>query len=135
MRSGGGVPQDYSEAVRWYRKAAEQGNADSQNNLALMYEHGQGGPQDYVAAVAWYRKAADQGNAAAQHNLGHMYEDGKGVPQNYTQAHMWFNLAASKANGDQQKKSSDARESVAHKMTPQQIEEAQRLARQWKPSR
>ena len=55
------MPQDYTQAAKWYRKAADQGNADAQPNLGLMYEKGQGVPQDYAQAVSWYRKAADQG--------------------------------------------------------------------------
>ena len=62
-----------------------------------------------------------------------MYDKGKGVTQDYAQAHMWLNLAASRASGDDQKKYADARESVAKKMTPQQVIEAQRLALGWKP--
>ena len=88
------MPQDYAAAVSWYRKAADQGNADAQYNLGVMYDQGQGVPQDYAAAVSWFRKAADQGYAHAQFNLGLMYDEGQGVPQDYAQAHMWFNLAA-----------------------------------------
>ena len=46
--NGQGVPQDYAEAVTWYRKAAEQGDADAQYNLGVMYAKGQGVPQDYA---------------------------------------------------------------------------------------
>ena len=67
---GQGVQQDYQQAVQWYRKAAEQGNADAQNNLGLMYANGQGVKQDYQQAVQWFRKAAEQGDASAQINLG-----------------------------------------------------------------
>ena len=52
--SGMGVPLDYQEAVRWYRLAAEQGNAEAQHNLGLKYEYGDGVPQDYQEAVRWY---------------------------------------------------------------------------------
>jgi hypothetical protein len=52
--NGKGVPQDYAEAARWYRKAADQGNADAQNNLGVMYGNGQGVPQDYVRAHMWF---------------------------------------------------------------------------------
>jgi TPR repeat protein len=62
-----------------------------------------------------------------------MYAYGLGAPQDYVQAHMWLNLAASRASGDDQKRYADARESVAKKMTPQQIVEAQRRAREWVP--
>ena len=64
--NGQGVEQDYKKAVEWYRKAAEQGHADAQNNLGFMYYTGQGVEQDYKKAVEWYRKAAEQGHADAQ---------------------------------------------------------------------
>jgi uncharacterized protein len=135
LRSNGqGVTQDYAEAVRWYRKSAEQGNAFAQLNLGFMYAHGQGVTQDYAEAAKWYRKSAEQGNADAQNNLGLMYDNGQGVTQDYVEAHMWLNLAASKSNGEDQNRRSDLRDAVAKKMTPQQIAEAQRRAREWKPT-
>jgi clan AA aspartic protease (TIGR02281 family) len=94
-----------------------------------MYEVGDGVPQDYKLAVKWYRLAADQGNASAQTNLGFMYEIGKGVPQDLVQAHLWFNLAA--ANG---KNVGQYRDDIARMMTQDQIAEAQRLSREWKPT-
>jgi TPR repeat protein len=127
------VTQDYAEAARWYRRAADQGLAAAQFNLGLMYDNGQGTTQDYAEAARWYRKAADQGLAAAQFNLGVMYAKGRGVTQDCVQSHMWMNLAASRANGDDQKRYADARELVAKMMTPQQIVEAQRRAREWAP--
>jgi TPR repeat protein len=63
--NGRGVEQDHAEAVKWYRKAAEQGHADAQNNLGFCYEKGWGVEQDYAEAVKWYRKAADHGNTRA----------------------------------------------------------------------
>ena len=65
---GQGVTQDVVEAVRWYRKAAEQGHATAQYNLGAMYGKGQGVTQDAVEAVRWCRKAAEQGHATAQYN-------------------------------------------------------------------
>ena len=62
---GKGIRQDYTEAVRWYRKAAEQGYAEAQYNLGVMYAEGQGVRQDEAEAVKWYRKAAELGLAAA----------------------------------------------------------------------
>ena len=72
--NGKGVPQDYKEAVRLYRLSAEQGFAQAQHNLALMYEYGQGVPQDYKEAIKWYRLSAEQGYADAQHNLELLYK-------------------------------------------------------------
>jgi TPR repeat protein len=66
---GQGVTPDQAEAVRWYRKAAEQGDADGQFNLGFMYAKGQGVTQDQAEAVRWYRKAAEQGDAVAKREL------------------------------------------------------------------
>ena len=68
--NGQGVPQDYKQAVKWYTKAAEQGDANAQYSLGYMYANGQGVPQDYKQAVMWFTKAAEQGDADAQYNLG-----------------------------------------------------------------
>jgi TPR repeat protein len=72
-----GEPEDYPEALRWYRLAADQSDADAQYNLGLAYANGQGVAQDYPEAVKWYRLAADQGHARAQNALGIMYARGK----------------------------------------------------------
>ena len=66
---GYGVSKDYSEAVKWYRKAAEQGDAEAQNNLGQMYRNGYGVSKDYSEAVKWFRKSARQGREAAKDNL------------------------------------------------------------------
>ncbi len=135
-RKGQGVPKDDAEAVGWWRKAAEQGNAGAQNNLGVMYRNGHGVPQDYAKAVGWYRKAAEQGYATAQHNLGVMYGKGLGVPQDEAQAHMWLNLAASRfAPGEDRDRAVEGRNFVAERMTPAQISEAEKLAREWKPKK
>jgi len=90
--TGEGVPQDHAEAVRWYRLAADQGLAEAQSMLGMLYYYGLlGVPEDNVEAVKWYRLAADQGLAEAQYNLGVSYYDG---PQNYAEAEKWFRLAA-----------------------------------------
>jgi TPR repeat protein len=121
------VVQDYAEAVKWYRLAAAQGHAAAQSNLGTMYVNGQGVVQDYAEAVKWYRLAAAQGHAAAQSNLGTMYVNGQGVVQDYVRAHMWFNLGA--VSGKAEKATSN-RDSLAAKMTPAQIAEAQKIARE-----
>ena len=128
---GQGVPTDYVEAVRWYRKAADQGYAVAQYYLGVIYDNGTGVPQDYAEAMKWYRKAADQGIAEAQYNLGVIYDNGSGVPQDYVQAHKWFSLAADRGDED----AVQHRDQAAAKMTPAQIAEAQRLAREWKPAK
>jgi len=133
---GRGVTQDDAQAVNWHRKAAEQGYAMAQILLGIRYREGRGVPQDDVQAVDWYRKAAEQGYAPAQLNLGVMYAEGLGAPQDYMQAHMWLNLATVRhADEELRKNAVEGRNRVAAKMTPNQLEEAQRLAREWKPAR
>ncbi len=123
---GLGVIQDYAEAGKWYRLAAAQGDAYAQFRTGVMYGNGQGVVQDYPEAVKWYRLAAAQGLAQAQVNLGAMYGNGEGVIQDYVRAHMWANLAASQGN----KIAAENRELNAKTMTPQQIGEAEKLARE-----
>jgi TPR repeat protein len=96
-----------------------------------MYAKGQGVPVNYVEALKWFRLAADQGVASAQNNLGLMYANGWGVPQDYVRAHIWFNLSA--AQGDQN--AAETRDRILKRMTPAQIAEAQKLAREWQPKR
>ena len=120
---------DYATALREWRPLAEQGNALAQYNLGVMYDNGRGVPQDYAEAMKWYRKAAAQGHAWALWTLGGIYENGLAVPQDYVEAHKWYNLAAAQGN----KTAAKYRDNAAKRMTPAQIAEAQRLAREWKP--
>ena len=120
---------DYAMALKEFRPLAQEGDADAQFNLGLMYSEGYGVSQDYKEAAQWFRLAAKQGHPDAQLNLGILYAEGAGVPQNYVLAHKWFNLAA--VEGD--KKSEKARNRVEELMTPAQLAEAQRLAREWMP--
>ncbi len=90
--------QNYQEAVKWFRKAAEQGYANGQVNWGYMYENGYGVEKNYTEAVKWYQKAAEQGHARGQSNLGVMYRDGYGVEKNYTEAVKWFRKAAEQGN-------------------------------------
>jgi len=115
--------RDFATALRLMRPLAEEGNAEAQINLGNMYFDGNGVPQDYREGVKWYQLAADKGSADAQIALGFLYEYGDAVPQDYVQAHKWFDLAGS----------SSYRDTVAAKMTPEQIAEAEKLAREWKP--
>ncbi len=135
--NGQGVPQDYTQAVKWYRLAAEQGHPLAQYGLGLMYANGQGVPQDYTQAIKWFRLAAEQGYASAQYHLGLMYATGEGVPQDYVEAHKWLNLAAARFSASEKEdrqKAVNNRDVVAGIMTPAQVAEAQRLAREWKPT-
>jgi tetratricopeptide (TPR) repeat protein len=128
--SGEGVPRNYAEALRLYHLAADQGDADAQKALGLSYFNGiYGVPQSFAEAAGWYTLAADQGEALAQSELGILYANGQGVRQDYVRAHMWFNLSAAQGN----QKALKDRDRIAGRMTREQIAEAQKLAREWKP--
>jgi TPR repeat protein len=120
--------------VKWYRKAAEQGNADAQNRLGLMYDEGRGVPQNDSEAVKWYRKAAEQGLGVAQNNLGWMYRNGEGVPQDMETAYMWFYIAVTNGYKDAQKWIDELEEKgffTKAKVSPQEIARAKQRAREF----
>jgi TPR repeat protein len=122
-------PKEDTAAAVPFRAEAEQGDVSAQLMLGIMYDEGRHVPQDYAEAVKWFRKAADQGDKGAQSLLGAMYELGHGVQQDYVHAHMWYNLAAAQGSA----LAADSRERVEKAMTPAQVAEAQKLAREWKP--
>ena len=126
---GTGVPQDYGQAMEWFEKAAKQGHGGAQVNLGTLYLQGEGAPQSDQMALFWLSRAAEQGHALAFAKLGWMSAQGRGVLQDFIQAHKWYNLAA--ANGH--RKAAEYRDALAKQMTPAQIAEAQKLAREWKP--
>lgn len=99
---GNGVAQDYSEAVRWYRKTAEQGHAEGQHRMGFCYENGRGIQQDYTEAVRWYRMAAEQGLAKAQIAISNCYLFGHGVKKDYIEAVQWIRKAAEQNNASAQ---------------------------------
>lgn len=109
------------KAMFLIRSAALQGLSPAQFFFASLFA------EDVAEAVTWYCKAADQGNAEAQHRLGIAYFDGQGVTQDYVEAHKWFNIAATNGHAD----ATAMRDSIAKKMTPPQIAEAQKHSSAW----
>ncbi len=94
--------EDYTAAISFFKKSAEQGNAYAQYSLGQMYRQGLGVTQDSKLAVSWFQKAAEQKYAYAQFNLGWMYEEGLGVTQDYKQAVSWYQKAAKQGNAQAQ---------------------------------
>ena len=91
--SGSVYGDDYNEAFKGWKLAAEQGDVEAQYNLGLTYANGEGVPQDLEAALKWWKLAAEQGSADAQSDLGVMDQSGIGVPQDYKEALKWNKLA------------------------------------------
>lgn len=88
----------YVEAVKWYRKAAEQGHAEAMRSLGICYQEGYGVPQSREEAVRWYRQAADKGDAEAMNNLGVCYDMGNGVRKSHEKAVAWYRRAIEKGD-------------------------------------
>lgn len=132
---GRGVSQDYKEAAKRFRHAAEGDDAVAEFYLGIMFSEGEGVPRDRTEAAKWFRLAASQGVPEAQYNLGLAYAEGEGVPLDNIRAHMWFNLAA--ANFPTSDKINRGlaihnRDAVARKMKPAELHEAETLASRWK---
>jgi TPR repeat protein len=94
LYSGRGCPVDKAEAATWLRRAADQGIAEAQYSLGLLYERGDGVEQNNMRAAHWYLQAATQGYALAQNALAELYHEGRGVAQDYAVALKWYESAA-----------------------------------------
>lgn len=128
-----GLLENDSE-FRALKKLAMQGDADAQSNLGLIYLGGIGAPLNSGEAVKWFRLAANQGKPAAQFTLGMLFLDGQFVPQDLVQAHFLVSLAAvgfQVSDAELSKSAFEQRGNISVRMTPEQIVEAERLAREW----
>ena len=96
------LDNDPELAAGWFYRAAEQGYADAQFNLGLMYANGEGVEADTSKAVELFMKAAEQGNIDAQNNLAAMYFTGEGVARDVDKAIEWFEKAAKQGNAEAQ---------------------------------
>lgn len=128
---GAGVWQSYPEAAKWYLKAAHQGHAEAQLSIGILYEEGTGVPRDLSKAAHWYRKCAEQGDGRAQMRLGYAYGTGQGVAVDHVEAYLWYSLAAKQ--GDKMARLNQ--KAAADRLTSADLARAQKLVRDWKPSR
>ena len=132
LRQRGWVPRNAAEAADWYRKAAEQALPEAESELGNCYLEGNGVPKDIPEGIKWTRRAANAGIRAGPKHPRPVLHQGQGVPKDYVQAYKWFNLAAAKGG----QRADDARINLASAeryLTPEQVAEAQRLAREFKP--
>ena len=129
---GQGVPQDYKEAIKWYRLAASNGNASAQFNLALMYAKGKHIAKDYKEVVKWSRLAADQSHAAAQGLLGIMYEYGQGgvSPNRVVACALYMLSAASDPSTENGVTATANKLKLVPRMSSREIDAAQDLMRE-----
>jgi len=132
---GIGVNQDLLEAATWYNRAAEQGHAQSQFTLAVLYKIGAGVPANNQKSAFWFERAASQGHAEAQSELGLIFATGRGRPRDAVVAYKWLTLAKTSApSADVRTKAAKTLENLAKTMSPAQIAQSERLAREWQPT-
>ena len=118
------------------KERAAAGDPEAQFSLGKNYEAGRSGlKQSYAEAANWYRKSADQGNAYAQASLGILYHSGKGLPHDDVRAEMWFIVSAERVQQNDRDTIVEMRDSVAAHLSADQLSEARRLAREWKPAK
>lgn len=136
-KCGMGVKQDHAASIKWFRTAAEQGEADAQFNLGRLYgsevdggyKKGRAAPANDVEALKWYQRSAEQGHTQAQVKLAQLYAKGVGkVARDEVQAYKWMSLAASSGEPTAEKLLA----TYAAQMKPEQVQQAQSLAQKWK---
>lgn len=115
------------KSVAELQKFADQGDADSQWQMAVRYHNGEGVPQDDTQAMKWFERAAEQGHIDAQSRLGAYYWAGRGVPEDLSKAYFWSAIAT--AQGDEISKS--RLEGLTYQMTHAQITDARQQAEIW----
>ena len=93
---------DYVEALKWYRKAAEQGSVEAHYQLGILYYNGRGVTKDVARGIKWHRRAAENGHSVSQFILGSAYFFGKDVPQNSIEAMKWYRRAAEQGDASGQ---------------------------------
>lgn len=125
---------DFATAARLARSAAENGDSAAQQFLGALYQSGQGVKKDPREAAKWFWLAAEHGWSEAMNNLGKAFETGRGVARDPVQALKWYLLASRRPNEDSLLVERNI-QSVSANMTPEQLAEAGKLARQWEQSR
>ena len=118
--------KDYATAYQNFQKSARLGDANAMWFLCIMHKLGRGVQKDYFEAIRWCRLAIKGKNRFAINTLADFYAQGLGVPQNYTIAHMWYIISAISGESSFIQR----RDKLEMRMTPQQIAEAQRMARE-----
>ena len=140
MRAAAGAYErkDMATAVRLWKAWAARGNAEARTLLGAMYWSGEGVPRDHKEAARLYLLAAEQGYARAQNNIGFMYGFGEGIPpRDDVQAYKWIALAIrnyTSRNQDRRDQAIKDQATLAARMTPAQIAEAEKRVRAWKPA-
>ncbi len=133
---GSDIQKNIDLAIHWLEKAAAKGHPLSQHRLGnILSREFQ---TRFHEAILWYRRSAEQGAILAQLRLASVYKNGDGVPKDFVIAYMWYNLAGSACSNcpgrlfpDGLSSAKEDRDNLEELMSPEQIEKAQSLTRQW----
>ena len=132
---GKGVPPNRTEALHWYQRAADAGDAKAEYFLGAMYLDGQGGGSsnlDDARGLFWLLKSAEQGDASGQSRLGNVYYGGEGVPQDPTEAYFWFSLAAMAPSTDENiELARKNRDEISARLKGAKLREVQQRIDEW----
>ena len=120
---------EFERAMKELLPAARSGNADAEELIGIMYAMGLGVERDDVRAFEWYLRSSMKGHPGAQSGVGWYYEIGRGLPApDLVRAYMWYGLSAIGGDPD----AAISQEEVIKKMTPDQIEKAHILIKDYK---
>lgn len=134
LKGEAGFTQDLSESFRWFSEASKGNDLFAAFEAGIALYEGRGVGQNYHIAAEHFERAARCGHPKAQHYIGNAYSVGLGVKKDITLAYMWLNLAASQGfETSTADAASVQRDALEKTMLPEQISEAQRMSREWKP--
>ena len=125
------LPKDEVEALKWYRRAAAQGDVDALRRLGYLYRDGEGVPKNAAEAAKWFRRAADQGDPSAQDVLSLLYAKGKGVKKDEAEAYKWHLLAGT--TGDPAPRENYV--ALSRDLSPELRAEGEKRAKAFKPTK
>ena len=123
---------DHKAAIRLMDVLGRDGDIRAQYMMGRMYSEGEGVGQNDKTAAQWYKVAADRGDVVSQLSLGTLYVNGRGVNQNFVKAYKWFTLVSLSDNRTARGQALEVRELITQLMTPDQVDEGERLAVSWR---
>jgi S1-C subfamily serine protease len=145
LQNGRGGPANPAQAAKFLTRAAELGDASAQNAMGELYQSGRGVPKDFEMAARYFAQAAQQANDEAAKNIGLAFAKGQGVERNKTKAYFWLSIASlgtlSQGHADHSARALELlddpaaiRDKIGQAMSAEELSEAQRLTRDWRPS-
>ena len=123
---------DFGAAIKMMDKLGREGDIRAQYMMGRMFSEGEGVREDDAAAAKWYQVAADRGDVVSQLSLGTFFVNGDGVAQNFAEAYKWLTLVALSENRTAKAQALEVRDLISQLMTPDQIDDGERLAVAWK---